>query len=257
MSNKWPWDHVYVLNLDKDKKKWIKMKKQLKKLNIKAERFSAVYGLEKFPFGDEIKNAKTKYDKWILIEKMNEKLKNEGIVSKEIGYKYPYIRPGELGHLASFLKIFQDALKKNYQKILVLEDDAVFVNDFRDKFFKSYNELPNDWSLLYLGHHPSHLNWTCGKKIKHISKNVCKIPGVEDKGGKKSYRKGGIAGTHAMVLKRRAIKEWLVKAYPFKIPSDHLMGQLDTIYKRIKSYYTCENIVYATSTSQNSTTREC
>ena len=67
MSNKWPWDHVYVLNLDKEKKKWIKMKKQLKKLNIKAERFSAVYGLEKFPFGNEIKNAKKKYDKWIEI----------------------------------------------------------------------------------------------------------------------------------------------------------------------------------------------
>ena len=80
--------------------------------------------------------------------------------------------------------------------------------------------MTNDWSLLYLGHRPGHLEWTCGKK-NYISKNVCKIPGVEDK-VKKSYRKGG-------GIKRRAIKEWLVKAYPFKIQSDHLMGQLDNI----------------------------
>ena len=58
MSTKWPWEKVYILNLDKDKDKWNVMKKQLKSLNIKGDRFSAVYGLDQFPFGNKIKEKK-------------------------------------------------------------------------------------------------------------------------------------------------------------------------------------------------------
>ena len=254
MSSKWPWDHVYVLNLDKDKENWINMKKQLKKLKIKAERFSAVYGIKKFKYGDEVIKAKTTNEKWLLIEKMNDELKKDGHVSEEVGSKYPYMRPGELGHLTSFLRIFQDALKKNYQTILVLEDDCQFISNFRDKFFKSYNELPDDWSLFYLGVNQIHLDVT--PKPKQISEHICKLQGVQPKNPKKSYKKGGIYGTHAMLLKRHAIKEWLVKAHPFKMASDIIMGKLDTQYERIKSYYGCHQLVSETSTIDNSSTRK-
>lgn len=252
MKDNWPWDHVYVLNLDKDLDKWENMKIQLKKLNIKAERFSAIYGLEKFKYGKEIMNTDNTEEKWNLIEKMNESLKKDGHVSELVGNKYPYMRPGELGHLNSFLKVFQDALKKNYQKILILEDDCQFIDNFKKEFYKSYNQLPNDWSLFYLGVNQFQLDST-PKPIK-IKNNICKLHGVNPK--KKPYKKGGIYGTHAMLLKRRAIKEWLVKAYPFVMASDIVMGKLINQYKRIKGYYPCKQLISETSTMESSTTRK-
>ena len=56
----------------------------------------------------------------------------------------------ELGHLASFLKIFQDVIKNDYQTVLILEDDCQFIDNFKKEFNKSYQELPDDWSLFYL-----------------------------------------------------------------------------------------------------------
>ena len=252
MSNKWPWDHVYILNLDQDKDKWKNMEEQLKRWGIKAERFEAVYGINEFKFGNEIKKTNNIHDKWILIEKMNESLKKDGHVHKDVGTKYPYMRPGELGHLTSFLRIFQDVLKHDYETILVLEDDCEFVGDFKNDFFKSYNELPDDWSLFYLGVNQAHLD-TTPEPIK-ISNNICKLIGVNPK--KKKYKKGGIYGTHAMLLKRKAVKKWLLKAHPFNMASDIVMGKLVNEYNQIKAYYGCKQLIRETSTMNDSTTRK-
>ena len=252
MTSKWPWDHVYVLNLDQDKDKWNKMKKQLKRLKIKAERFSAVYGLDHFKYGDQIKKADNNHDKWLLIEKMNEQLKKEGHVSEDVGTKYPYMRPGELGHLASFLKIFQDVIKNDYQTVLVLEDDCQFIDNFKKEFNQSYQELPEDWSLFYLGVNQAHLDTT--PEPEKVSQHICKLHGVNQK--KKPYKKGGIYGTHAMLLKRRAIKHWLVKAHPFSMASDIVMGKLVNESNKIKAYYGCKQLISETSTMETSTTRK-
>lgn len=45
------------------------------------------------------------------------------------------------------------AVWKKYlnQRILILEDDALFCNDFNDKFAEVMPELPKDWDIFYLG----------------------------------------------------------------------------------------------------------
>lgn len=58
MSIKWPWDHAYVLNLDRHKDRWKKMKKELIKNKIKAERFSGVDGYKKFKYANKVKLTK-------------------------------------------------------------------------------------------------------------------------------------------------------------------------------------------------------
>ena len=50
-ENKWPWDQVYVINLDNDVERMEKMKKQLDDLKIDYFRLSATNGFEKFPLG--------------------------------------------------------------------------------------------------------------------------------------------------------------------------------------------------------------
>lgn len=258
MKKKWPWDNVYVLNLDRHKKRWDIIKKQLKKLKIDAERFSGVDGVKKFKYADKVQSAKNTNDKWLYIEKMNEDLKKKGHISSDVGYtdkhKYPYLRPGQIGHLNSFLNIFQDALKKNYQTILVLEDDCLFPNDFKKKFFKTFNNIPNDWHLFYLGVNDWHIK--SAQKPTKIKENICKLHGVYPKNKKKEYKIGSIYGTHAFIIKRRAIKEWLNYSYPFKLASDIAMGKLINIEKKIIAYYPCYQLVEATSKLEESSTNK-
>ncbi len=37
------------------------------------------------------------------------------------------------------------------QRVLILEDDALFVDDFNEKFEKVMQTLPEDWDIFYLG----------------------------------------------------------------------------------------------------------
>jgi GR25 family glycosyltransferase involved in LPS biosynthesis len=41
--------------------------------------------------------------------------------------------------------------KYSGQKVLILEDDALFVDDFNEKFTEVIQDLPKDWDVLYLG----------------------------------------------------------------------------------------------------------
>ena len=41
--------------------------------------------------------------------------------------------------------------KYKEQKVLVLEDDAQFVDDFNEKFEEVMQTLPNNWDIFYLG----------------------------------------------------------------------------------------------------------
>ena len=258
MSIKWPWDHAYVLNLDRHKDRWKKMKKELKKNNIKAERFIGIDGYKKFKYADKVKSTENFNEKWKYIEKMNLELQKKGHVSKDVGYsdkhKYPNLKPGQLGHLNSFLNIFQDAIRKNYQTVLVLEDDCLFIDNFKKYFFRSFNKIPNDWHLFYLGVNNWHIEST-GEPIK-VNQNICKLNGVEPKSKKNMYKKGSIYGTHAFIIKRRAIKEWLNYAYPFKVASDIAMGKLINIQKRIIAYYPCYQLIEPTSDLDDSSTNE-
>ena len=49
---------------------------------------------------------------------------------------YGGLTSGERGLLASTLRVFEDALQKNYDVILVLDDDALIANGFEHKFEK-------------------------------------------------------------------------------------------------------------------------
>jgi GR25 family glycosyltransferase involved in LPS biosynthesis len=40
---------------------------------------------------------------------------------------------------------------QNGQKVLILEDDANFVDDFNEKFSEVMQTLPEDWDIFYLG----------------------------------------------------------------------------------------------------------
>ena len=97
-------DRVVVINLDRRPDRLEKITKQLNRLGIAFERFSAVDD------GNPVESCKNSH---------------QAVLSKA--------RADGLG------------------SILILEDDALFGDDFLSEFEKMRGELPNSWDMLYLG----------------------------------------------------------------------------------------------------------
>lgn len=79
------------------------------------------------------------------------------------------LRPGQVGCLLSHQNILKDAIKNNYNNILVLEDDVIFHKDFHNEFKKKYKyliDIEKNFDLIYLGAHQKH-NWKDIKINKH------------------------------------------------------------------------------------------
>jgi len=116
-------DKIYCLNLDKRKDRWIKTKKKLDEFGINVERFPAIDG-------DDLTDEQLK--------------------------KYDKINKYEIGCMLSHYGIIKEAKEKHYKRILIFEDDVMFIENFKSKFLQMINKIP-DWKLLYLG--GSQHNW--------------------------------------------------------------------------------------------------
>lgn len=108
-------DNIYCVNLDRRPDRWEQVKSEIDKHGLIVERFSAVDG-------------------------------NPNNIEKE-----PGILDGEIGCTLSHYNIILDAKKRGFDKILVLEDDVVFVDDLNAKFEEFIKQLPEDWDMVYFG----------------------------------------------------------------------------------------------------------
>ena len=118
-------DNVYLINMDKDKKRLESVTKECNNVNITFKRFPGI----------DVNNlSKEILDKYI---------------PKEI---QEYGTNGLIGCGLSHLFIWKDAINKNYKNILVLEDDITFTDNFNEYFLNVINEVPEDYDILYLGY---------------------------------------------------------------------------------------------------------
>ena len=114
--------HVYILNLTQDVTKKNRMQQLFNNLNIEVEFVEAIYGKHE-PYLSEFKN------------KYSSTLRNAGAY----------------GYSLTMIKIFKDAIKKKYKKILVCDDDIIIHNDFLNKFNENIRKIPFDWKVLFFG----------------------------------------------------------------------------------------------------------
>lgn len=108
-------EHIYCINLKKRPNRWKEVLKEFEKINCKVERFEAVDG-------------------------QNFKHLAQG-----------NIMPGDIGCIKSHINILKKMIDENIEKILVFEDDVVFEKDFNIKFKEYYEEIPENWDIVYLG----------------------------------------------------------------------------------------------------------
>jgi len=123
---------LYVINLNRRQDRYEEVKVEFNKINAKVERVEAVDG------------------KTLPPTKM---------------------KPGNRGLIATNIRILEDAIKNEYDNILIFEDDAVFIDNFNELFNEKIAALPEDWDILYLG----------GNHILHV-------PGFELITGDKDFK---------------------------------------------------------------------
>ncbi len=137
--NTW-FDEVYLINLKSRSDRLLTMFSKLEALNIRVRVIEAINGSE-FPHLYEYQQYKQlpigalHSPPW---EKMSEK---KAIAS-----------PGAWGLLKTFRMVLRDAQEKRYRRILVLEDDAVFIQGF-ESAFRNFTQKIGDrnWKILSLG----------------------------------------------------------------------------------------------------------
>jgi glycosyl transferase, family 25 len=62
------------------------------------------------------------------------------------------LNPGELACALSHRMVYEEMVKHNWQKVLILEDDVLPLHNNLALLPNALNELPADWELLYLGY---------------------------------------------------------------------------------------------------------
>lgn len=60
---------------------------------------------------------------------------------------------GEVACALSHRSIYEDAIRNDYQRILVLEDDVAMLREKLSAFEAALTELPGDWEFLLLGYY--------------------------------------------------------------------------------------------------------
>lgn len=117
--------------------------------------------------------------------------------------RFKAIEGGIKGCAMSHYGVIELAKNRGYKNILVLEDDAIFVEDFFDKLNKHI--IPVNWNMIYLG-----------------SSNILKFKN-EGEGGIVRIR--SCSSAHAIII-NESIYDALLAVNDFN-------GHLDDIYSRI------------------------
>lgn len=198
-------DKVYVVNLESEIRKKAQITMQLEEMGVEYVIWQAVNGYE----GD-VAEQFNKYKKRPL--GALERYKN--FSDKEIKRKSHFIEsPGALGYIHTYIKILKDALKNNYNKILIIEDDVIFSKDFDVQFVEFMGKIKSDWAVLQLG--ASQYGWE-SVDIEKAYNNGYYYP-----------RRLDTCGSFAIGISRGFFQELINEQSFFEAPFDHLpMGEI-------------------------------
>ena len=180
-------DKTYIINLDERKDRYLHCLSELNKYEIKNyERFSAIR-----PVFEEINN--------IIYADYSTHLSHD---TKK------YII-GATGCKFSHRNIIKDAYEKNYENILILEDDFIFTNNFHNYLEDYLKKVKNiKWDMLYLG----------GNNKSQAIDKYCIKTNIDN-----IFKCKDVKCTHAYIINRRLFPK--------------ILKDLETYSKEIDNYY--------------------
>lgn len=250
-----PCNKVYVLNLDTAKKRMKNVSNILLRNCIKYTRFRAIDGKE-LNIINEKTNEKFTWD--MLCDHKNARNITTILriyhpdypdVSFNLDYREPfekYIlsswryldeRPvynfkikylGELGCAYSHRAIWKNIVDKNYDKVIVLEDDICLSNKFRNRVIKILKNIPKTADIVYID----------GNNINPQKLSI--IPG-----NKYIYSiKAIFGGTHAYIITNKGARKLLDKTRLISLAIDI---QITSLIKsgELEAYISSKKIAYS------------
>lgn len=124
---------------------------------------------------------------------------------------------GGLGCYLSHIGIWQDAKDNGYKKILILEDDITFSENFSEKLSDRVAYIPKEYDLLFL----DVLKCYSSKKINKYFNKILTL----------------FFGTHSYIITSSAIDTMLKTAFPIEVQIDSYMSYTGNI-SDLNMYYT-------------------
>ena len=144
MNKKLPWDKAVCINLDKNPERWVNILRYSREMNMNIERFPGVWGKEldvNNPYNVSPTELQIEWDTTIngLYDPMIRKLGKTRMTS------------GEIGCALSHIRIWKKYQAIDIETILIIEDDAEFIDSFRDIIEILWEMKPLDWDIIFLG----------------------------------------------------------------------------------------------------------
>ncbi|HVK96733.1 MAG TPA: glycosyltransferase family 25 protein, partial [Flavisolibacter sp.] len=151
------------------------------------------------------------------------------------------------------VEVYEDVIKNNYQKVLILEDDIIINLPAASTFEKAVDSLPADWELLYLGFEGREVPPT-GHQIKkafyHLLRFFKNFPYSHkaisnlypQRFSDHLYEAGNHDCTHAYGITLSAAKKLVKLQQPISYVADHLLAYACTS-EIINSYIILPKII--------------
>ena len=225
-------DKIYVITLLRAAERHEKIKGALNGLN-----YSFFYGADKKEFSIEELKAKKIYD--------------EAAAMQHHRYSKP-MNGGQIGCAWSHAMVYEDIIKNNYQKALILEDDVMADEQGINNFTAVINELPQGWEMLYLDYAKNETAPVTGflkKTIYHLQHllgmlkwNHQMISGLYAKKVSSHIAKAGFHDyTDAYAVTNTGAKKLLQLQTPISFVADNLLAYAAT-NKIVTTYITLPKI---------------
>jgi len=206
-------ENIYVINMDKDTERLNNIYKECNKNNIKFERCTGVDA-----------------------SKLSIKEKNNYVTK----FCQNFCTNSMIGCGISHIKIYEDVIKKNYNNVLILEDDIYFIKNFQKKLNSILEELPKDYDILYIG-----AVGLSNKKISFDFNLIFKL--ISNKNNKQDTNYKNIfcpifpLGTHGYIISNKGCKKILKM---FNKVNYHIDFQINYNNKNLNTYASTKKLVH-------------
>lgn len=216
-----------IINLEKDVDKMKNISKQCNTIGISFTRIDAVSG----------KN----------MDKKDKKLNTSD-------WCFNYCTNTMIGCWLSHVKCWEYIVANNLDNVLILEDDALFDKNFKEKFNEISSKIPCDWEMIILGQLinilPGDIN------IFSFPNSICKIlqgrTDIFDNGTKidnNLYKTNFFTGAHSYILRNSCAKKFL---QIFSKAEGHIDMSLSDIIGDINCYSIYPSLVTQDSSFETS-----